>query len=149
MNSNPKITATVRQLLSEYLTKARSLYKEEEITDFVIRFDLENGTLSVSDDNDVILSHVSLPADIELDDDTSQKEALLTTLRLELKKMDMEQCFDTLNVFKPFSFIAIDEDLSEEDLLIVDDKNFIVGDDLLKGLEDDLDSFLENLLKNN
>ena len=31
MNSNPKITATVRQLLSEYLTKARSLYKEEEI----------------------------------------------------------------------------------------------------------------------
>ena len=61
----------------------------------------------------------------------------------------MEQCFDTLNVFKPFSFIAIDEDLSEEELLIVDDKNFIVGDDLLKGLEDDLDSFLENLLKNN
>ena len=149
MNSNPKITATVRQLLSEYLTKARSLYKEEEITDFVIRFDLENGTLSVSDDNEVILSTVSLPSDIELDDDTSQKEALLTTLRLELTKMDMEQCFDTLNVFKPFSFIAIDEDLSEEDLLIVDDKNFIVGDDLLKGLEDDLDSFLENLLKNN
>ena len=149
MNSNPKITATVRQLLSEYLTKARSLYKEEEITDFVIRFDLENGTLSVSDDNEVILSTVSLPSDIELDDDTSQKEALLTTLRLELKKMHMEQCFDTLNVFKPFSFIAIDEDLSEEDLLIVDDKNFIVGDDLLKGLEDDLDSFLENLLKNN
>ena len=105
--------------------------------------------MSVSDDNEVILSTVSLPSDIELDDDTSQKEALLTTLRLELKKMDMEQCFDTLNVFKPFSFIAIDEDLSEEDLLIVDDKNFIVGDDLLKGLEDDLDSFLENLLKNN
>ena len=62
MNSNPKITATVRQLLSEYLTKARSLYKEEEITDFVIRFDLENGTLSVSDDNEVILSTVSLPS---------------------------------------------------------------------------------------
>ena len=69
MNSNPKITATVRQLLSEYLTKARSLYKEEEITDFVVRFDLENGTLSVSDDNEVILSTVSLPSDIELDDE--------------------------------------------------------------------------------
>ncbi len=104
MNSNPKITATVRQLLSEYLTKARSLYKEEEITDFVIRLDLENGPLSVSDDNDVILSNVSLPSDIELDDDTSLKETLLTTLRLELKKMDMEQCFDTLNVFKPLIY---------------------------------------------
>ena len=56
--------------------------------------------------------------------------------------------FDKLTILKPYSFVLVDEDketLSE--LLLVDDDTLLVNDELLKGLDKELDDFLKDLLE--
>ena len=49
---------------------------------------------------------------------------------------------------KPFSFVLVDEDKETiSDLLLVDDDTLLVNDELLKGLDKELDDFLKNLLE--
>ena len=49
----------------------------------------------------------------------------------------------------PYNFVLVDEDKETvAELLIVDDDTLIVNDDLLKGLDEELDTFLKDLLNN-
>ena len=49
---------------------------------------------------------------------------------------------------KPYSFVLEDDDKeSIAELYVADDDTIIVGDDLMKGLDQDLDNFLDDLLK--
>ena len=53
-----------------------------------------------------------------------------------------------MGMFKPFSIVLQNEekeDLSE--LYLADDDTIIIGGDLMEGLNEDLDSFLTDLLK--
>ena len=49
---------------------------------------------------------------------------------------------------KPFSFVLEDDDRNTvADLYLADDDTVIIGDDLMKDLDSDLDSFFDNLMK--
>lgn len=148
MSTDVNIRKGVKVLLQHCLEKMVSIYHDEEITDFYVRIDSEASYVSVSDDNDETLSYIAIPSTSEEEeaDDTGFKVEVISALREELQEMESRKVFDKVNVFRPFSFVLEDGD-KMEDLLVVDDDNFIVGDDLLKGLEDDLDSFIDNLLE--
>ena len=50
---------------------------------------------------------------------------------------------------KPFSFVLEDDEKENvAELFLVDDDIMIVGNELMSSLEDDLNTFLEDLLKN-
>ena len=50
---------------------------------------------------------------------------------------------------KPYSFVLVDDDKETvSELLLVDDEDtMLLDDELLKGLDEELDAFLKNLLE--
>ena len=56
--------------------------------------------------------------------------------------------FDKLTILKPYSFVLVDEERETiAELLLVDDDTLLVNDELLKGLDQELDAFLKELLE--
>ena len=56
--------------------------------------------------------------------------------------------FDKVTILKPYSFVRVDEDKETvTELLLVDDDTMLVNDELLKGLDKELDDFLKELLE--
>ena len=59
----------------------------------------------------------------------------------------MKNELEKLPILKPFSLVLIDEDKETiSDLYLVDDDTLIFDDELLKGLDEELDEFLKKLL---
>ena len=56
---------------------------------------------------------------------------------------------DNLCIMKPYSFVLVDEDRETvAELLLVDDEDtLLLNDELLKGLDEELDAFLKDLLE--
>ena len=53
-----------------------------------------------------------------------------------------------MSIMKPFSFVLEQDDKEAvAELYLVDDDTVIIDPDLMEGLDEDLDKFLENLLK--
>ena len=51
-------------------------------------------------------------------------------------------------ILKPYSFVLVDEEKETiAELLLVDDDTILVNDELLKGLDKELDEFLKELLE--
>ena len=151
METKKQISTSVKTLIDNCVKKMRQVYKDEEITDFYVFIDLASNELRIVDDNELLLSsHPILPDGVvteeESDDVGDLKSDVIAVMRQELQTASKSHVFDGVNVFHPFSFVLEDDD-TMEDLLIVDDANVIIGDELLKGLDDDLDSFLEELMK--
>ena len=56
--------------------------------------------------------------------------------------------FAKLTILKPYSFVLVDEERETiAELLLVDDDTLLVNDELLKGLDQELDAFLKELLE--
>ena len=56
--------------------------------------------------------------------------------------------FNNLSILKPKSCVLVDEEKeSISDLLLIDDDTILIDDELLKGLDEELDSFLKDLLE--
>ena len=69
-----------------------------------------------------------------------------TLLTNTLKRMS--DTIDQMGIMKPFSFVLEDDDRNTvADLYLADDDTVIIGDDLMKDLDSDLDSFFDNLMK--
>ena len=85
-------------------------------------------------------------ANDDSDDFYEEMQHILQTL---LSKLKEEGTFDRLAIMTPYNFVLVDEDKETvAELLIVDDDTLIVNDDLLKGLDEELDTFLKDLLNN-
>jgi len=119
---------------------------EEALTDFHIGCDSERGEVFITDDDGQELSRCHVDEWEELDDDELRGEAA-KALRPVLDSMNRQKRFDSLNIFRPFSFVLLDADREPaEDLLVVDSDSIMVNEQLLENLDSDLDSFLQDLL---
>jgi hypothetical protein len=146
MSSKSAIDEAIRFFLERAIDKISGSYSDEEITDFYIHFDSETNELTMVDDNDVRLSKATLVSEDEDGDMDSMKKQIRDSLRSSLSEMNKSKIFDGFNIFRPFSFVYEDDD-TMDDLLIVDDSNIIIGEELMKDLDEDLDSFFEKLMK--
>ena len=66
-----------------------------------------------------------------------------------MKRMKEKELLDNVVLMKPYSFTLVDEDKETvAELFLVDDDTLMLNDDeLLKGLDEELDSFLKELLE--
>ena len=56
--------------------------------------------------------------------------------------------FDKLAILKPYSLVLVDDEKETiAELLLMDDDTLLVNEELLKGLDEELDSFLKELLE--
>ena len=134
---------TIKKAVSKYTTGEEQTY----VTDIHLQPDQNSGELSIFDDEDQELACSTIEewTAYEGDDFYKNTESLLSSL---LNQMNNEGCFDKLNILKPYSFVLVDEDKETiAELLLMDDDTLLVSDELLKGLDEELDTFLKDLLE--
>ncbi len=88
---------------------------------------------------------------------TITTKLLLLTLKTRGYPSILRKCIDkhkatieNMSILKPFSFVLEDDDKETiAELYLVDDETVIIDPDLMEGLDDDLNKFLDDLLKEN
>ena len=81
----------------------------------------------------------------EGDDFYENMERILSNLLCNMKNLG---AFDKLTIMKPFSFVLVDDDKETiAELLLLDDDTLLVNEELLKGLDEELDAFLKDLME--
>lgn len=146
-----KLSQASLQLLDECIRKAVSRYtgstEQTIVTDIHLQPNSTSGELVIYNDEDEELAHTLLEEWTAYDNDDfySNVERVLTS---KLNDMKQAGAFDTLGILKPYSFVLVDEDKETvAELLLVDDDTLLVNDELLKGLDEELDAFLKDLLE--
>lgn len=137
--THDRLQNSILKMAKEFITA-----EETKVTDFHIYVDGNKGDLTIVDDDDNTLARVHiLEWEGEHNEEIFEKE-----LRALLAEMHKNGDFDNLNIAKPYSFVLTDDDhQSIVDLLIVDDDTIILSEDLLKGFDEEMDSFLKKLLE--
>ena len=116
------------------------------MTDIHIRASQESGDLMAFDDDDEEITRCVVDEWIENKSDNFNNEASVQ-LQTILHKLSGE--IENMGIMKPFSFVLEDDEKENvAELFLVDDDIMIVGNELMSSLEDDLNTFLEDLLKN-
>lgn len=115
------------------------------MTDIHIRVSQDSGELMVYNDDDEELTRCVVEQWLNnTDDDFYQQVASVLRKCIEKHKSQVE----AMSLLKPFSFVLEDDDKETvSELYLVDDDTVIIDPNLMEGLDDDLNTFLENLLK--
>ena len=120
--------------------------KEAEImTDIHIRVSQDTGEIRAYNDDEEELDRCVVEEWINNPDENFYQE-IPPILRKCIERL--KDTVEGMSILKPFSLVLEDDDKeSVAELYLVDDETVIIDPDLMEGLEDDLNSFLENLLK--
>lgn len=147
-----EITEQTIQQVERFIRKVAQKFpaqsSEEEsivLTDIHVRVSQDSGELLAFDDDDNEITRCVVEQWIDNKDENFYDE-VAKILRDTLRKNS--ETVDNLGILKPYSFVLEDDDKENlGELYLADDDTIIVGGDLMEGLDNDLDSFLDNLLK--
>ena len=115
------------------------------MTDIHVRVTQETGELMIFDDDDNELTRCVVEQWIDNKDDDFYAQ-ITPIVRRCIEKM--KKLTENLGLLKPYSFVLEDDEKEAvTELYVVDDDTVIIDPDLMEGLEEDLDKFLDNLLK--
>lgn len=133
-----QIKEAIHKIIKSYETRALGI---EATTDIYIHIDNDNEDqlLFLDDDSNVL---AKCPTPIKEFDELSE---LMTPLTNIISNLDKEGAFKNVRILTPFSFL-LDDDKDIYDIYIVDEDILVLNQNLLEGLEDNLTSFLKDLL---
>ncbi len=140
-SSSAQLKATLRKAIGKFTVE-----DETFVTDLHIQANPQTGTVSLIDDDDNELGRTSVKEWVEYDGDDFE-EMVTDTLTAILQEMKDAGDFAKVQIMQPYSFVYVDEDKETiAELLLMDDDTLIVTDGLLKGLDEELNEFLKDLL---
>lgn len=147
-----EVTEQTNQQVERFIKKVAQKFPSSEndensiLTDIHVRVSQESGELLAFDDDDHEITRCVVEQWIENKDEDFYEEVAKVMRNLLHKNSDL---VDNIGILKPFSFVLEDDDKENlGELYLADDDTIIVGGDLMKDLDNDLDSFLETLLTN-
>ena len=141
--SHNSIADTIKKAVEKYGTA-----KQSAITDIHLQPNPETGKLVIFNDDDEVLANVVVAewVNANLENFYEDAEMLFKKILNQLRKANE---FSLLRILKPYSFVLVDgekETLAE--LMLVDDEDtLLLSGELLKGLDEELDTFLKDLLE--
>ena len=147
MDFSSQSSAIVKAALLKALEKYTGKGNQTTITDIYLQPKLDTGELLVLNDDDEVL------AEVEVKDWNAIPEGFYafaeSALRSVLVGIQEVGHLDNLSLMKPYSFVLVDEDKETiAELLLVDDsETMFIKDELLKGLDEELNTFLKDLLE--
>lgn len=114
------------------------------MTDIHLRLSQDSGDLMAYDDEDNEITRCVIEQWIDNKDENFYNAAAsIIRQRIQRNAKEME----ALGVMKPYSFVLENDDKEAlTELFLVDDDTVILGGDLMEGLDDDLNKFLDKLL---
>lgn len=121
--------------------------EENIVSDIHLQANPVSGEVIIFDDDDAQLAAAIIEEWTNYNGNNFQADAerVLSTV---LNNMKSAGDFDKLTLMKPYSFVLVDEDKETvAELLLMDDDTLLLNDELLKGLDEELDAFLKDLLE--
>ena len=145
MNISEQTFQQIDRAIRKIADKYPATMEATLMTDIHIRVTQETGEMVAYNDDDVEINRCVVEQWINnADDNFYEKIASVIRKCLDKQKDMIEQ----MSILKPFSFVLENDDKeSVEELYLVDDETVIIDPDLMEGLGEDLDAFLEKLLK--
>lgn len=139
-NVSSELYCTISDAI-DYLEKS---YKGSSLTDIYFIVDIDSCELAIYDDEQNSISQTIIRSWADLNESQIKSE-----LRNIVERLDFDNKFEKLDVYKPFSVNFADEDfvVLDELLLIEDDSVIRLEDDFLKRMDQDFDDFLTKLMK--
>ena len=145
MNLSESSFQEIRKLIKDALVKYRRPEDQSVVTDIYVMPVRETGEISVYDDDNV-LGSIQL-SELVLIPEDSFYSFTESELRRIIKDLDSEQSLEELAIWKPFSFVLVDDERETiTELMIFDEDNALLSQSLMQGLDDELEDFLKGLM---
>lgn len=142
--SHSSIVSAVKKALGRYLTGE----EKNIVTDIHLQPVQETGELIIYNDDEEELSRVVVQDWVNC---TPEEffESAEPQLKQVLNTLRNEGLFNHLSLMKPYSLVMVDEEKETvaELLLVDDEETMLISGELLKGLDEELDAFLKDLLE--
>ncbi|MDR0976907.1 MAG: hypothetical protein LBL78_04025 [Prevotellaceae bacterium] len=142
------LETTIRKVIGLFALAGDGECGPSVVTDIHLQANPNSGELLLFNDDEEELGTAIVDEWTACNVENFYKEAerILTTLLGRLKE---QGAFDKpTTLMKPYSFVLVDDDKETlAELLLVDDDTLLVNESLLKGLDEDLDTFLKDLLE--
>lgn len=141
-------TAQTLQQIERAIMKVVAKYpatQDPVMTDILLQVRPDSGELRAYDDDMEELTRIVVDQWLE------PTEENLYTVATDVLKHCLSHLhgqIEQMAILHPFSFVLIDDDRETVcDLYLVDDDTMLIDTELMKGLDEDLNQFLEQLLK--
>lgn len=148
MKMSEQSRASIVSALKTALCRYTSEGDETVVTDIHLQPNSESGELIIFDDDDQELSRTIINEWVEYESDDFYT-VVEPILRAEVEALKESGKLEKLCLMKPYSFVLVDEDKETvaELLLVDEDDTLLLNDELQKGLDEELDAFLKDLLE--
>ena len=148
MNVSEKTRAAISSSIREALCRYVSEDENTVVTDIHLQPKQDSGELLIFNDDDEELARTIIDEWVECDSENFIAE-VEPLLRSEIVTLSDQGYFEKLSLLKPYSFVLVDDDKETvAELMLVDDEDtLLLNDELLKGLDEELDAFLKELLE--
>ena len=145
MKSSEQTLQQIERAIRKVAEKFPAQEEASVMTDVHLSVTQDSGELMAFNDDDEELTRCIVEEWIDNKDDNFYEE-IVPVFRKCLEKM--KGTIENMSILKPFSFVLEDDDKeSLAELYFVDDETVIIDPDLMEGLDDDLNDFLNTLLK--
>ena len=142
--SHASIASSLREAVDKYIADG----ERTVVTDIHLQPKQDSGELVIFNDYDEELSRTIIEEWVDYSEDDFYT-IVERILRGEINALKDTGVLDKLAIMKPYSFVLVDEDRETvTELLLIDDEDtLLLNDELLKGLDEELDAFLKDLLE--
>lgn len=145
MQVTEQTTLQIERSIKKIAQKLPANEETSLLTDIHLLVSQDSGELIAYDDNDQEITRCVVEQWIDNKDESFYDE-VTAILRKELHQM--HEVVDNLGIMKPYSFVLENDDREAvAELYVADDDTIILGGDLMEGLDQDLDSFFDSLMK--
>lgn len=145
MKANEQTFSQIERALRKIAAKYPHEDEPTILTDIHIRVVQDSGEMVAFNDDDEEINRCVIEEWINNSDENFY-EGITSIIRKVIN--NMKDIINHLGLIKPYSLVLEDDDKeSITELYVVDDDTIIIDQDLMEGLDEDLDSFLKVLLK--
>ena len=145
MKATEQTTQQIERAIRKIAQKFPTNDETSILTDIHLRISQDSGELLAFDDDENEITRCVVEQWIENKEENFY-EHITAILRTQLKKM--HDTINGLGILKPFSFVLENDDKENiAELYVADDETIIIDGDLMEGLDKDLDSFFDKLMK--
>ena len=145
MNTSEQTLQQIERAIRKIADKFPVKEEASVMTDIHIRVTQETGEMVAYNDEDAEITRCVIERWINNADDNFYDQIASVLRKCLMKHKDT---IEQMSILKPFSFVLENDDKeSMAELYLVDDEMVIIDPDLMEGLDEDLDAFLEKLLK--
>ena len=140
--TNQQIGRAIRKVASRFPANQEA----SVMTDIHLRVTQESGELVAFDDDDNEITRVVIEPWIDNQDEDFYQN--ITPVLRNVLHQEMNDVVEQMSILRPFSFVLEDDDHEHiAELYMADGDTVIVGGEILPNLDEDLDSFFNDLLK--